>query len=123
MEDHWIHPTRLNGKVNPAWYAEYYARHGERIRARNRTRNKATSRRGLSNMDYKRMLMAILFQRDGGKCGICGKPVIEIKQASVDHIVQRAIGGTDAATNLRLAHRKCNVHREKPSLVRGKKNV
>src|SRR5262245_47994439 len=40
-------------------------------------------------------------------CGICGEPVA-LGDLEIDHIRPRMVGGTDALTNLRAAHRRCN---------------
>ena len=50
-----------------------------------------------------------LFTRDGGRCGVCGRPVsMEMDDSHVDHIVPASRGGTDDIDNLQLAHRICN---------------
>lgn len=55
-----------------------------------------------------------IYVRDGWTCGICCEPVDpelpsnDVWGATLDHIVPRSQGGTDGATNLRLAHRWCN---------------
>lgn len=51
-----------------------------------------------------------IYERDGGKCHICGKRVAT-KDMSLDHLVPVSKGGAHMATNLRLAHRVCNVRR------------
>ncbi len=49
-----------------------------------------------------------LYERDGGLCGFCGKPV-DPKHFHVDHIKPRAMGGTAEFSNLRIAHPACNI--------------
>lgn len=52
--------------------------------------------------------------RDGTDCGICCQPIdLSIKapdqrSVSIDHIVPRALGGTNDPANAQLAHRHCN---------------
>lgn len=53
--------------------------------------------------------------RDGTACAICGDPLdrhlrdpLHGKYITFDHIIPRRDGGSDALTNLRLAHRRCN---------------
>lgn len=67
--------------------------------------------------DYRRYKMSArqLAVRDGTACGICGLPVdMTLTRAesfecpSVDHIVPRSRGGSHEATNLQLAHLRCN---------------
>lgn len=54
-----------------------------------------------------RKIRAHVIERDRGICWICGKG----GATSVDHVVPRARGGSDALTNLRAAHVKCNASR------------
>lgn len=54
-----------------------------------------------------------LGDRDGWACGICGQPIPvyaypDPESASVDHIVPKALGGPDTATNLQITHLRCN---------------
>jgi hypothetical protein len=51
-----------------------------------------------------------LWERDGGKCGLCSKPV-DLRVMHVDHIVPRCIGGPDTWENLQPAHRSCNYQK------------
>lgn len=56
-----------------------------------------------------------IYHRDGWRCRLCGgrvpkgKQVPHPKAATLDHIVPRARGGSDDATNLQIAHYMCNV--------------
>jgi len=55
-----------------------------------------------------------IYERDGGRCGICGDGVErsirwpDQRAPSIDHIVPITRGGTDEAANLQLAHLRCN---------------
>lgn len=53
---------------------------------------------------------AMLLQRDGAICRICGQPIdlSDISNVELDHRVPRARGGEDSAVNLQPAHRDCN---------------
>jgi predicted nucleic acid-binding Zn ribbon protein len=58
---------------------------------------------------------AAVYDRDGWVCQLCGEPVdpeLEYPDpmaASLDHVVPMSRGGTNASTNLQLAHLVCNV--------------
>lgn len=52
----------------------------------------------------------VVYQRDGGLCGICGGGVTRSDQ-SIDHIVPLSKGGPHTYANLRLAHVNCNKRR------------
>lgn len=51
-----------------------------------------------------------VYDRDGGLCHICGKPV-DRKRMSLDHVVPIARGGQHVFTNVRASHRSCNFGR------------
>lgn len=51
-----------------------------------------------------------LGHRDRWHCHICGRKVAR-SEASADHVVPFSLGGSNRASNLRLAHLKCNVRR------------
>lgn len=58
-----------------------------------------------------------LAERDGCRCNICGRKV-DLKLSgrakygpTIDHLIPISQGGTNAADNLALAHRACNVAR------------
>lgn len=60
------------------------------------------------------MKAAVIAERDGWTCWLCGGPIDpEASSTSrhgptVDHVVPRSRGGRTEAANLRLAHRSCN---------------
>ena len=41
-------------------------------------------------------------------CGICGGKIKQVGNANIDHIIPKAKGGTNAKSNLQLAHIQCN---------------
>lgn len=49
----------------------------------------------------------ILYQRDTGRCGICGEQV-DPKDFHIDHIKPVALGGEHSYANTRIAHPRCN---------------
>lgn len=51
-----------------------------------------------------------IYERDGGRCHICGKRVAK-RELSLDHLIPVSKGGPHVATNVRIAHRLCNVRR------------
>lgn len=51
-----------------------------------------------------------LLQRDGHHCQECGTPVT-FATAHIDHVEPRAMGGTDADTNLRITCVDCNLQK------------
>lgn len=53
---------------------------------------------------------AVLYERDGGVCGICRRPVSR-PESSVDHIIPLSKGGEHSYANTRIAHLRCNIAR------------
>lgn len=51
-----------------------------------------------------------IYERDGGRCHLCGRKCSR-KSFTLDHLVPLARGGDHTATNVRVAHLKCNVKR------------
>lgn len=51
-----------------------------------------------------------IYERDGGKCGICHKPVA-FKDMHLDHIIPLARGGTHEPRNVQVAHKTCNLRK------------
>lgn len=51
-----------------------------------------------------------LYTRDRGLCNICGKKV-QRHAATQNHIWPIMFGGPKVETNIKLAHRTCNLHR------------
>jgi len=61
-----------------------------------------------------------LWDAQSGHCALCGQPMLRNRfeapharvwakrRATIDHIVPRSKGGSDAASNLQLAHARCN---------------
>lgn len=58
------------------------------------------------NTKRRRILRAQILKRDGDCCTHCGKPLGH--DMTLEHIVPIKRGGSNALSNLALAHRKCN---------------
>ncbi len=49
----------------------------------------------------------LIYERDGGRCHLCGK--FTAKSAfTLDHLIPLALGGNHTYLNLKVAHRSCN---------------
>lgn len=90
--------------------AECYAHHRHKRRAQIKSR------------PHERFSRKSIYERDGWKCGICGKPVDpnaaypSLMSASLDHITPLALGGAHTRSNVQCAHFICNsrkTHRGK----------
>ena len=52
-----------------------------------------------------------LINSKGAVCAICGKPITNMKDCTIDHIIPISKGGLTTIENCQLAHRKCNLIR------------
>lgn len=57
-----------------------------------------------------------LHRRDGNECFLCGHAInMDLRSgpasASVDHVITRKDGGSGLQSNLKLAHKRCNMKR------------
>lgn len=58
---------------------------------------------------HRREVLRALIVERGDQCGICGKPLGNLRLCNVDHIRPIAKGGTSAWGNLQPAHVACNT--------------
>lgn len=56
----------------------------------------------------ERVYRSVLFRRDKGRCGLCGKKV-DPANWHMDHIVPLSQGGEHSYANMQVAHPFCNV--------------
>jgi 5-methylcytosine-specific restriction endonuclease McrA len=80
----------------------------KQAKARRRARKKGSSR-------IERVSPLKVFERDGWRCGICGKLTLRTQRGKMhprapelDHIVTLADGGDHTYANTQCACRKCN---------------
>lgn len=53
----------------------------------------------------KRQLIA----EHGAVCALCGKPITNMKDVTLDHIIPVSRGGLTVKENCQLAHERCNA--------------
>lgn len=91
--------------VHPAWREQRYCRSSHANRAGKRRFNPI----GMTRRQ--------VYARDGWRCHVCGRKVPDQKYTAhdldptLDHLVPVEDGGSDHASNLALAHNKCNWDR------------
>lgn len=80
--------------------------------------------RGRSHRRERWRLVTRLMARDGVNCTICNEPLDRTIQdpqhpsyITFDHVLPRSLGGNDAVTNRRLAHKNCNERRGNDPLL------
>lgn len=128
---------REDRRQNKAKYREYYCKHradnqarGVLYRERNPEKVAASYKRWVAANPEKRRVTfrrarinraarmragfveyicpQLIFERDGGICRICGKPV-NPNSFHIDHIKPIALGGEHSFDNTQLAHPRCNM--------------
>ena len=104
-------PCKIGGLNNPVYSKAYWHDNKERLQAQKREWRRTHSGKGRQSY-YRPLVISLLYQRDGDRCGICGE-VVALVDASIDHITQLAHGGRDEASNVRLTHLTCNLNRPK----------
>ena len=64
--------------------------------------------KGENRRDYHGMLIAVLKQRDGNKCKLCGG-TLKLETTQIDHRIPLTLSGMEFdPTNLQLVHKECN---------------
>jgi 5-methylcytosine-specific restriction endonuclease McrA len=51
----------------------------------------------------------VVYERDGGVCGVCAVPVKRNEKWHIDHVIPISRGGVHAYSNVQLAHAICNL--------------
>jgi 5-methylcytosine-specific restriction endonuclease McrA len=117
--------TKAYRAANPDWARDYNSAYYQRTKETHR-RNQAAwevanperareIRLGIRERYRARKASAfveavdagLLYQRDEGICGICGKPV-EHWRFEIDHIIPLSKGGEHSYANTQIAHGRCN---------------
>ena len=70
------------------------------------TQQEADDTRKSGRIGKSKRVRAKLLERDGDACWFCGKAMGE--DATIEHLIARASGGTNNIANLALAHAACN---------------
>lgn len=56
----------------------------------------------------KKFIKKQLINHNGAVCAICGRPILDMKDCTIDHIKPRVRGGLTTIENCQLAHLDCN---------------
>lgn len=99
----WAKYYAANREAMIARVVEYNRANPEPKRARDAARYALT--RGAP--EAERFTLDEIYERDGGRCHLCRKPVGR-PAATMDHLVPVALGGSHTRANVALAHRSCN---------------
>jgi len=86
-----------------AWNAAYRKAHPDKI-----ADNSALRRARKRGASVEKVSRALVYERDGGYCHICGKKV-NPKKWHIDHIIPLARGGEHSYKNVAVSHPKCNL--------------
>jgi hypothetical protein len=94
--------------------ARYRADPAFRALVISKAQNRRVSKLGLDGITQPANLLAWLYARDNGICGICSEDVTELEgpmRPSIDHIIPLSKGGLHVVANLWLAHYRCNLEK------------
>jgi 5-methylcytosine-specific restriction endonuclease McrA len=76
-----------------------------KARSKIHCRMRYARRRGAS---VERVDPSVVFERDGGVCGIC-RAAVDINETwHIDHVIPLSKGGAHSYSNVQLAHARCN---------------
>jgi 5-methylcytosine-specific restriction endonuclease McrA len=67
-------------------------------------------RANMRKVPFEKIDRNLVYKKDDGICGICGKP-LEMSDFTLDHIIPIAKGGGHLYANVHSAHRICNIRR------------
>jgi 5-methylcytosine-specific restriction endonuclease McrA len=112
--------TKANPDKRKAAVARHYVKHkvektsyGLMWRALNpdKSRDYVTNYRARKFVGFiERVDREVLFARDGGRCGICSRPV-DRESFHVDHVNPISKGGEHSYANTQIAHPICNMRK------------
>lgn len=69
--------------------------------------NSSQARSRSLNTEFDRQINAVLLERDGDACALCGLPLGQ--DVTREHWVATSVGGPDHPNNMALMHTKCNT--------------
>lgn len=76
------------------------------IRLRQR---KSTPKEYRQELKERHFIRKQLIAKNGAVCAICGQPIANMKDCTIDHIIPLSRGGLTTLENCQLAHRQCNI--------------
>ena len=99
--------SRAGKKTGKERQRRWYAKHLDRVRfvARIDACNRRAKMLGAQVVEW--IDGQQIWERDSGRCYLCGHPV-EMLKMSVDHVVPISKGGEHSYSNCRLTHATCN---------------
>ncbi|MBA0125087.1 HNH endonuclease [Haloechinothrix sp. YIM 98757] len=124
-ETHQFFPEPAPSDVNP--FPE--PKTSERSRAVKRKQDRRRRERIRANGPQDDCTFDEIAERDHWTCALCGEPVErqynapDPRTASLDHIKDVALGGTDTRDNVRLTHLFCNQDKRLPSSIEGRQSL
>jgi 5-methylcytosine-specific restriction endonuclease McrA len=97
----------------PCWWKCFRASQHRREAQRGSNRKRESVKKGASSAEH--VVPRIVFERDGWKCGLCGRPtprqLVGLRKSqspTMDHIVPLSAGGAHSYQNIQCACWRCN---------------
>ena len=66
---------------------------------------------GVAETNRRKAIKRQLVNKNGAICAICGEPIKNARDMSLDHIIPISKGGQTTMENCQLAHKWCNVRK------------
>lgn len=101
--------------ANPEAVREHHVRSTPAQRARHAEHQAARRAATKGVVVQEHVERSVVFERDGGLCGICGDPVLT-DDWHMDHVVPLALGGEHSYANVQVSHPACNLSKGGRSL-------
>lgn len=102
--------SMLDYRSRPEWEVEQAARRRDwKERNRSRVREYEAERRARRlGLDAERIERAVVWERDGGACRLCGNPA-DAADWHLEHFIPISLGGPHTYGNVGVAHPACNL--------------
>lgn len=76
-----------------------------------RSRREWMTYEGKKETATRKFIRKQLIDSKGAICALCGKPITNMKDCTIDHIIPISKGGLTTIENCQLAHFQCNQNR------------
>ena len=89
-----------------------YQAHRKKVHQNKPTHNEMARKLGIREVKARQFIKRQLINSKGAICGICGKPITNMKDCTIDHIIPVSKGGQTTIDNCQLAHFWCNQEKD-----------
>lgn len=88
---------------------QHYLHFNDRKKRKNNTHfERINTAESIQEMRERQFIKRQLINSRGNICAICGKPITNMNDITIDHIIPLSKGGMTTLENCQLAHFECN---------------